>query len=264
MYRTLLTLALVALATACTQTAGAPSSPPAESAPEALAVRTDSLLISADSLRFDVAVGYPQITGSSESVSTTAVAAVNAVIRDSVMALADRFRPTETVPPDAPPYRIVTIEGGTDDVFLGGDLFSGLVATYVYLGGAHGSNIVAPVNRDLRSGAAIHLGDLFRADTPWADTLSAQAERGLVRKATGNDIAATVAEARGWLSAEGYRAEAMRNARFTLGRDSLAIHFVDYEVSAYAFGPSRVPIAYRDLAPLMRSDGVAGRLQASR
>lgn len=261
-------LALIALVSACTseRMPNLTERPGARLAlePVPLEVRTDSFTVQVDSLRYTVAVEYPQITGRTSEVSEQVVRAVNDAVLDSVVALAERFRPTEAVPPDAPAYEVVTVEGFTDDVFLGADVFSAYVETYVYLGGAHGSSVAVPLNRDLRAGAAIRLGDLFRPGTPWPDTLSAQAERGLVRKAIGSGLAASLADMPGLLYPEGYDREVMRDARFTLGADSLAIHFVHYEVSAYAFGTSRVTVAYAALAPLMRTDGVAARLGSRR
>ena len=229
----------------------------------ALAVRTDSLLISVDSLQFMVAIGYPQLTGATATVSAERVAAVNAAIRDSVAALAEQFRPEEAVAPeDRGSFSFVAeVEGGTDAVRLHGDVLSGLLQVYAFTGGAHGNTYVQPVNVDLVTGAPIRIGDLFRAGTPWADSLSAHASRALTAKLVANDPAATPSSVAETFYREGFDADAMRQARFTLGRDSLAVHFVPYEVAFYAFGSTRVPVAYADLVAFLRPNGPVARLR---
>ncbi len=223
-------------------------------------VTIDSLLVSVDSLRYTVAIGYPQIPGGPAAVT----AAVNAASRDSVVALAERFRPEKAVPADARPSEVADVQGGTEETFVAGDVLSALVSVYAFTGGAHGNTYFQPVNVDLTTGAPIRIGDLFRDGTPWADSLSAHAGRGLTAKLFANDPTATPASVAETFYPEGFDADAMRRATFTLGRDSLAVHFVPYEVAYYAFGSTRVPIAYADLEAFLKPDGPVVRIRVSR
>ena len=266
MIRLLSVLTLVAFASACARPTGPSSPPETGSASEALAVRTDSLVVSVDSLLFTADIAYPQLTGSSATARPETVVTVNTAIRDSVTALAEGFRPAAAVAPenrDSPQYA-AEVSGSTGEVFLGRDAFSALIEVYAFTGGAHGNTFFHAINRDLRTGAPIMLGDLFQSGMPWSDSLSAHARRALYSKLFDNDPDATPASAAETFYSEGFDAAAMHHATFTLSADSLTVHFVPYEVAYYAFGTTDVPVAYRDLAPMLRSDGVAGRLRVSR
>lgn len=254
-----LALATALLVSACAS--NAPAGPSEPDAPASLTVRTDSLQIDVDALRYHVAVGYPQLDGPPGGATRAAVDAANRSIRDSVEALVETYRPAEAVPADAPASEVTTVDGGYDDPFLAPGVFSALVEVYAYTGGAHGNTAYAPINVDLTTGAPVRLGALFRRDAAWADTLAARVGPALVAEAAAR-MEATEDEARGALYAEGYDAGAMRDATFTLGADSLALHFVPYEVAAYAFGTFRVPVAYTDLDAVLAPAGPAARLRA--
>lgn len=266
MIRLVFVVLLTAVISACATPTGTPSPPETGSALEALSIRSDSLGLSVDSLRYTVDVEYPQLTGSSGTVSAATVADVNAAIRDSVTVLAEMFRPAEVVAPenrDSPSY-VAEVSGSTETTFLGNDVFSALVGVYAFTGGAHGNTFFHAINRDLRTGAPITLDDLFMPGSSWADSLSAHADRALIRKMLDDAEMGSVREAREGLYPEGFDAAAMRHATFTLSADSLTVHFVPYEVAYYAFGSTDVPVAYRDFAPFLRPDGVAARLGAAR
>ena len=260
LFALLLAAALPLAAASCADVSGTPDAPAAS---DTLAVRTDSLLISVDSLQYTVAIGYPQLTGATATVSAETVARVNAAIRDSVAALAEQFRPEEAVAPeDRGQFAFAAeVEGGTEAVRLRGDVLSGLLGVYAYTGGAHGNTFYHALAYDLRTGAPLALADAFRPGTPWADSLSAHADRQLM--ATMRDPADPLpdAEIRGLLYPEGYDAAAMRRVAFALGADSLTLQFAPYEVAAYVFGAPTVPVAYRDLDAFLRPDGPVARIR---
>ena len=260
----LVLLLAVALPLAGASCGAAPGSDSAgTAAPDTLAVRTDSLLISVDSLQFTVAIGYPQLTGATATVSAERVAAVNAAIRDSVVALAEQFRPEEAVAPEdrGSPSFVAEVEGGVDALRLYGDVLSGLLQVYAFTGGAHGNTFYVPVAYDLRTGAPLALADAFQPGTPWADSLSAHAGRALFSMMRDAADPVSDAEIREMLYPEGYDAAAMQRVAFVLGTDSLTIQFAPYEVAAYAFGAPTVPVAYRDLDPFLRPDGPVARIR---
>ncbi len=255
--------ALPLTAATCADVPATTDAPVTTDSPDALVIRTDSLLISVDSLRFTVAIGYPQITGATATVPAERVAAVNAAIRDSVVAFAEQFRPEEAVAPedrDSPSF-VAEVEGGVADVRLHGDVLSGLFAAYTFTGGAHGNTLYAPVAYDLRTGAPLALADVFAPGTPWADSLSAHADRLLLATMRDPDAPASDAEIRSMLYPEGYDAAAMQHVAFVLGADSLTIQFAPYEVAAYAVGAPTLPVAYRDLDAFLRPDGPVARIR---
>lgn len=227
----------------------------------ALGVRTDSLLIAVDSLQFTVAIGYPQIVGSTATVPAERVAAVNAAIRDSVRAIAESFRPEAAVPPDERDSFMsqTTVEGGTDAVLLHGDVLSGVLLVGAYLGGAHGSAFFRPVAVDLRTARPVALADVFRPGTPWADSLAAHADRQLL--AFMLSTGASAADARSNLFSEGYAPGVIPHVAFALQADSLLLQFGSYEVAAYVFGVPTVTVAYADLDAFLRPDGPVARIR---
>lgn len=225
-----------------------------------LGVRTDSLLTKVAELRYTVAIGYPQITGSSATVDARAVAASNAAIRDSVRVLAESFRPTEAVPADAPDYQVTTVEGGMTDPFIGDDVFSSLLYVYAYSGGAHGIEESRGITIDLRSGSPVHVGDLFRPGSTWRSMLSTRVGSALVGQAA--ELRETTrSSARASLFPHGYDAAAMRTATFTLGPDSLMIHFDQCAVAPCSMSAFHVPVAYADLRAVLRPDGPVARIR---
>ncbi len=263
----MLVAALPLLAATCgTPSDAAGTETPGAAASDTLSVQTDSLVVSVDSLNYTVAIRYPQLSGSSATVPAAIVARVNAAIRDSVAATAEQFRPTEAPPPDErdSPSFVAEVEGDMFNERLHGDVFSALLSVYAFTGGAHGNTFYMPLTYDLRTGAAITLDDVFQAGAPWADTLSAHADRALVMQARDVDDPLSVEEARATLYPEGYDAAAMRHATFALGADSLTVQFAPYEVAYYAFGAPDVQIAYRDLEAFLKPNGPVARIRAAR
>ena len=224
--------------------------PPSPPTGPSLTVAVDSLLRDEPALTYRVAVGYPQIRGTSGAPMAPTLRAVNAAIRDSVEALADDFRP-EPPPPgaDAPSYP-VEVDGGTPRSWISDDLFSALVEVYAYTGGAHGNTFFLPLTFDLTTGEAVRPADLFAPGTPWADTLAAYTERGVVQR-LGD---------RGALFAEGLDPIRDGSVDLTLGPDSLTVHVPPYQLSSYASGSFHVGVPLRAVAPFARPGGVLARL----
>ena len=252
--------ALLLTLAACGPEPGAPSSaasqasavpiPPSPPAGPSFTVAIDSLLRDEPALTYRVAIGYPQIHGLSGEPMAPTLQAVNAAIRDSVAALADDFRP-ETPPPGAePPAYPVEVDGATPRSWISDDTFSALVEVYAYTGGAHGATYFLPLTYDLTTGEAVAPADLFAVGTPWADTLAAHVERGVVRQLGGRDA----------VYAEGF--DSLREGRvdLTLGPDSVTVHVPPYQVSSYAAGSFHVGVPVGALAPFARAGGVLARL----
>lgn len=227
--------------------APAPPSPPAG---PSLTVATDSLLRDEPGLTYRVAIGYPQIRGTAGEPMAPALRAVNAAIRDSVEALADDFRPEAPPPGAGPPQYPVEVDGGTPRAWISDDAFSALVEVYAYTGGAHGNTFFLPLTFDLTTGAPVRPADLFADGTPWADTLAARVERGVLRQLGSRDA----------LFAEGLAPIREGRVDLTLGPDSLTVHVPPYQLSSYASGAFHVGVPLADMAPFARPGGLLARL----
>ena len=234
--------------------------PPSPPTGPSLTVAVDSLLRDEPALTYRVAVGYPQIRGTSGAPMAPTLRAVNAAIRDSVEALADDFRP-EPPPPgaDAPSYP-VEVDGGTPRSWISDDLFSALVEVYAYTGGAHGTSFFLPLTFDLRTGRAATAADLFADGTPWADTLAAYVERGALRQIAERMELDGPEAARASFYAEGL--DSIREGRVdvTLQADGVAVHVPPYQLSAYAAGSFHVLVPLDAAAPFARPGGLLARV----
>ena len=219
---------------------------PNDAAPGALpepSVLADSIVAVDSTLRFEAHLQYPQLRDAGPYTD-----AINAALADSARAYVEAFRPSE-VPPSDCMSCAAEVEGGFEVARLDDRVFSGLLSTYWYTGGAHGNTDFLPLNYDLTTGQRITLADLFMPGSAYLDTLSVRTRADLARQA----------EAGGMTSAdfweEGSAPEAVNFQRFTLGPDSLTIHFPPYQVGPYAAGSFATALAYADLQSVLVPDG---------
>lgn len=227
-----------------------------------LFVRADSVARSDAALRYTVRIGYPQIRGSAGEPLSPTVRSVNDAIRDSVVALADAFRPDSAPPPgDTTATYVVDVEGGYERVLLTDDLFSALVEVYAFTGGAHGNTFFQPLTFDLTTGRPVRFSDLFAPNAPVGDTLAAWVERGVVaRLARGLDSTVEEVRADGLFFAEGLGPIRSGRPAFTLGADSLRVHVPPYQLAPYVAGAFDIGIPYRVLVPFARRGGAIRQL----
>lgn len=230
------------LLAACARPADVPVAAPGP------AVVIDSVVVADSTLRFTAAFAYPQLRDAGPHTD-----AINQAIADSARAYVERFRPGAAPPPDCMTCQ-AEVEGEVEVARLDERLFSALISTYTYTGGAHGNADFLPLNVDLATGRRIALADLFAPGSAYLDTLSAEVEVSLARQAGTHGMTASDF----W--AEGYAPEAGNFARFTLGPDSLTVRFPPYQVGPYAAGPFAASIAYADLRAVLAPDDPAAAL----
>lgn len=246
-------LALLAL-TACGIDAEPAPLPDDAAAP--LTVRVDSLVERVDSLALDFSVALPQVEGDAPGVD-----AVNGAILDTVTAFLMEVRPDG--PPEYP-TDIAEVAGEVDFLRLEGGILSALLNLYTYTGGAHPNTLYFVTNYDVRSGQPVRLQDVFAPGTGYLDTLSALTKAGLVRqlRSYGDpDIQLqSDAEVAALFFSEGYAPEADNFSLFTLGADTLRLHFPPYAVASYAMGPYEVAVPYSRLEGLLTPGGPAARI----
>jgi hypothetical protein len=208
---------------------------------ETFTVRAESLLVSDSTLRYTARLAYPQIDGSAPGLERA-----NRVLADSARAVVGLYRPPEAPPPDLAATFEASAEGGFETSLLRDSIYSALLETYAYTGGAHGIHDLRGLNVDLRTGEPITLSQFFANDTSWADTLAARAT-GKLERALGPDV---LFEGRVPAEPASFRV-------FTLTADSLVITFPPYAVAPYAAGPQRVAFAWTALRPMLDPTGPA-------
>ncbi|MFN3595938.1 MAG: DUF3298 domain-containing protein [Rubricoccaceae bacterium] len=241
----LLVLALLTLGAACRTDGRLPTRPPAQdsapTAPDRVLVRADSLVRDEPALRYTVRIGYPQLDG--------APSAINAAIREAVVALADRYRPTSPPRTTDPFVDRTELTGAFETAYSDQTRYSGLVEVYAYTGGAHGVTVLLPVNADLRAARLITPEDLVAPGADARALLAPYAERVLRRD---QRAAGTLFPD---LSPDAFR----QFTAFTLGRDSLALYYAPYTLGPYASGSFRAALAYDDLEGVLRPGVAPGR-----
>lgn len=209
--------------------------------------------------RLEVEFTYPQLNPSAAPELAPMLDAVNADIAARIAAEVDSFlvwaRESAVGYEDNPELGHSLLEGAFANPFVNDRLFSASQEVYTYmLGAAHANTTTLVYNYDLGTGARIELGDLFDGATAYLDSLSAWAGAALVAEA----------EQRGFdadgLFSEGFAPTAENFARFTLGPDSLTLHFPPYTVAPYVAGPFTVSLAYSDLRPVLMDTGPAATL----
>lgn len=209
-------------------------------ASDTVLVRTDSLVRDDPARAYAARIAFPQLDN--------APSPINTAIRDSVAALADRYRPLG--PPRAGD-RGTQLTGGFETLLHQNGLYSALVEVYADTGGAHGVTVLVPINADTQAGRLLALRDLFGPDVDVPAVLSVQAEAAL------RADAAVAANLFPDLAPDAFR----RYAAFTLGQDSLALYYEPYALGPYAAGAFRALLAYSDLGDALRAGGPIARLR---
>ena len=235
-----------------TEVERAAPTPSASMAASGLTVAVDSLLRDEPERNYRVAIGYPQIEGSAGRPMARVLRAANAAIRDSVVALADGFRPEAPPPGESAERYPVRVDGLVSDTYLSDRVMSALISVHFYTGGAHGMTLFLPLTLDLDTGRALAPADLFAPDSPWADTLAAW---------VGRDVQAQIRQRSAAAPTSGYAAEGLAPIRegqmsLTVGADSVAVHVPPYQLASYAEGSFRVAVPRRAVAPFARPGGV--------
>lgn len=258
-------LALLVALSGCTpdraETSDGTTEADAPAAGAAFTIATDSLVITEDSLRYLVAIGYPQLRGSAGEPMSATLRAVNAAIRDSVASLARDFRP-ETPPPGQSPEYPVEITGGPTRSFVSDEVLSVMVSVTAYTGGADRNLVLLPLTYDLRTGQALAPSDLFEPGSRWTDTLVAWTERGvLTRLASSQGV--SIDQARGSFFAGGLDRIRAGDTAVTMGKDSLRVHVPPYQLSASAEQAFDIGVPYPVVGPMARPGSVLAR-RASR
>ena len=219
------------------------------------AIVADSIIRTEKRPRYEVQAIFPQLSGMEEG---TTGQRFNGTIRDSVQRMVEEFISwvDETdeelpLPGDDEMYSAFELSYET---FLKNErgVSIGLENYTNYRGAAHPNAYTTSILFDLKIGRFLELGDLFRTNVSYLDTIAAICTAELIDLEVSDE---------GWIR-EGAGPVAENYGTFFVTSDSLLIHFNTYQVAPHAAGPQRVGIPWQRLKGLLDPNGIAGTLKA--
>ena len=213
-------------------------------------------------LKYEVAVVYPQLTGSVDPNYEKFNQTVRSLINRKVSDFKKEMTPTADDEP-AP-------ENPASDESLGSDIAIGYtvalakddlidieftVSSYS-AGAAHPNSYTEVVNFDLKNGKLLKLADLFLPKSKYLQTLSAYCIQALKKQAKEQGADALVDD--DWIK-RGAAAELTNYDNWNITKKGLGITFDPYQVAAYAAGPQNVLVPYSALKEIAKPDGALGQ-----
>jgi len=125
-----------------------------------------------------------------------------------------------------------------------GNIFSIDYMEYSFTGGAHPNTYVTFKNFDLSNGEEIGLDEIISADKQNELTKIAETE---FRKLKVLTLDADLGQAGFWFENNKF----YLNDNFLISDSSLVFYYNNYEITAYAFGPTELEIPYSKIKPLI-------------
>lgn len=145
------------------------------------------------------------------------------------------------------------IERKVDNSFYDDNILSCTFSEYSYLGGAHPNTYLTFTNFNLNSGEIIDLSDILI--NGYLNALNIIAEPIFRKeKELAEDINLT--EAGFWFDDDKFSV----NNNFRIGKDGLYFFYNNYEITAYAYGPTELFIPYKSIKKLIKPDGLPAGL----
>lgn len=191
---------------------------------------------------------YPQLEGMEDRV-----AAFNQQAETLVAQRLDNFR-TQMSQWNVPPDLSGAAASSSIDIVYETTIASDNVISVLFrvlsyaAGAAHPSHETFVLNYDLRTGTVLALGDLFKADAPYLDTIAQKAQDRLEGRPFVISLDGAVP------TPENYKS-------WNIEPDGLRITFDPYQVAAYAAGSQEVFIPYAELHDMINPDGVLAGLE---
>jgi len=124
---------------------------------------------------------------------------------------------------------------------------------YSYLGGAHANTYITFTNFNLNSGEIIDLSDILIAG--FLSELNRIAEP-IFRKEKDLTEDINLTEAGFWFDDDKFSV----NNNFSIGKDGLNFVYNNYEITAYAYGPTELFIPYKSIKKLIKPNGLLADL----
>lgn len=159
----------------------------------------------------------------------------------------DEYRQLKTDIPDS--YQEWFIERSGTVKFFNDDFISLAFSEYAFLGGAHPNHYTQFTVLDLSSGNNITLDDiLIEGYKPILNKIAEKEFRKLNKLGEHEDLD----EAGFWFDDNRFSI----NNNFALGDNGLTFYYNNYEITAYAFGPTKLIIPLAEIGELMKEGGV--------
>jgi Protein of unknown function (DUF3298)/Deacetylase PdaC len=119
---------------------------------------------------------------------------------------------------------------------------------YSYLGGAHPNSFLSFKNFNLKSGEVIKLSDVLIEG--YQNELNNIAEP-IFRKEKELTPEENLTQAGFWFDDDKFSL----NSNFSISKDGLTFYYNSYEITAYAYGPTKLFIPYNSIEKLIKADG---------
>ncbi len=211
-------------------------------------------------LKYEIAVSYPQLTGSTEPNTEKFNQAARSFVNRNISGFKKDVGPTDEPTPD--PAATETEEMGSDiqigySVALARDDLISIefnVSSY-YAGAAHPNSTSQTLNFDLSNGKQLKLADLFLPGSKYLQAISAYCVKELTAQAQKQGADGMLDDE--WIK-RGAGAEPDNYQNWTVTKKGLAITFDPYQVAPYAAGPQYVTVPFSALKDIIKPDGPIG------
>jgi hypothetical protein len=206
-------------------------------------------------LMYEVAVYYPQITGSSNPNAEKLNQVLRALVTKEVAGFRKEMAPKENDEPEPRPENSM----GSDlnivySVALAQDDLASIefdVGSY-YQGAAHPNSFSQVVNYDLKNGKQLKLGDLFKPGAKYLQAISKYCIDDLKKQAKAKSLEESSINSGAGPTTKNYQS-------WTITKKGLGINFDSYQVGPYAAGPQFVLVPYSAIKEMVNPDGPIGQ-----
>jgi hypothetical protein len=214
-------------------------------------------------LKYEIAVEYPQLTGSVDPNFEKFNQTVRSVITKKVADFKKEMTPSADEPAPDETNETAAESPGSDInisytvVLAKDDLISIEFTVSSYsAGAAHPNSYTEVVNFDLKNGKLLKLADLFLPGSKYVQTLATYCIQGLKKQAKEQGADAMLDD--DWIQ-KGAAPELTNYDNWTITKKGLGITFDPYQVGPYAAGPQQVLVPYSALKEIIKPDGPLGQ-----
>jgi hypothetical protein len=214
-------------------------------------------------LRYEIAVEYPQLTGSVDPNFEKFNQTVRSLTTKKVADFKKEMTPSADEPAPDEANESAAESLGSDInisytvVLAKDDLISIEFTVSSYsAGAAHPNSYTEVVNFDLKNGKLLKLADLFLPGSKYLQTLATYCIQALKKQAKEQGADAMLDD--DWIQ-KGAAPELTNYDNWTITNKGLGITFDPYQVGPYAAGPQHVLVPYSALKEIIKPDGPVGQ-----
>jgi hypothetical protein len=214
-------------------------------------------------LKYEIAVEYPQLTGSVDPNFEKFNQTVRSLITKKVADFKKEMTPSADEPAPDEANESAAESLGSDInisyavVLAKDDLISIEFTVSSYsAGAAHPNSYTEVVNFDLKNGKLLKLADLFLPGSKYVQTLATYCIQALKKQAKEQGADAMLDD--DWIQ-KGAAPELTNYDNWNITNKGLGITFDPYQVGPYAAGPQHVLVPYSALKEIIKPDGPVGQ-----